>query len=279
MVRGLRGQLQRVPMPLSPRLKRSITAWIYLPPGYATSSTRFPVAYILHGAPGQARDCFVSAQVHRVAEHLILEKKVKPMILVGWDASGPKGADDVIDYLNRADGSWPMEDFITQELVPWIDANYRTQAQPQSRALIGFSAGGYGAANLGLKHPDIWSVMASHSGFFDPDSDRENITRILGPKSEMWDANNPILRVRELAPGTRLHFYMDVGRSDALLPDFLQMQRELQAQHIDYEAQIASGAHTWNYLRAHYRDSLLFVDRRWNEMASQMAPPLSIVAH
>src|ERR1035438_9067791 len=57
----------------------------------------------------------------------------------------------------RDNGHW--EDFIVRELVPYIDAHYRTLADPASRGLAGHSMGGYGAARIGMKHPDVFSCM------------------------------------------------------------------------------------------------------------------------
>lgn len=263
---GLRGQLLRVSMPYSARLKRRITAWVYLPPGYAGSTLRYPVAYILHGAPGGVRDCFVNARVHRVADDMIAAKKIAPLILIGWDGSGPNGLNDPTYYLNRRDG-YAMEDFTVRELVPWVDKNFRTRADASSRALIGFSAGGFGAANLGLKHPNVWRVIASHAGFFNPFDDVPVMKKILGPPGILWKQNSPILLARSLPAGTRLHFYMDVGRDDGLLSEFKKMEAELKSRHIDFEAQIFPGDHTWEFLTQHYHDSLRFADERWKEMA------------
>ena len=269
LVAGLHGQLLRLSMPYSPRLKRKSNVWVYLPPNYRQqANARYPVAYILHGAPGGVRDCFVNARVHRVAEKLIAANQIAPLILVGWDGTGPKGVEDTTYYLNRRDGI-AMEDFTVHELVPWIDAHFRTRANAQSRALIGFSAGGYGAANLGLKHPDVWSVMASHSGFFDPNDDAKAMKRFLGAPGPLWKQNSPLSLVRALPIGTRLHLYMDVGADDDLLGEFKKMEAELKARQIDFEAHIFPGDHTWEFLTQHYHDSLRFADARWKEMEKQ----------
>lgn len=149
LVVGLRGQILRCEMPPSKYLqRRRITAWVYLPPDYKSSTRRYPVAYLLHGAPGSVRDPFVNARVHRVAERLILVRQIEPLILVGWDGFGPRGFEDATYFLDRKDGSYQMESFVTRELVPFIDRTFRTQARSQSRALVGFSAGDYGAATF-----------------------------------------------------------------------------------------------------------------------------------
>lgn len=268
MVAGLRGSLRRVVLPPSPLLNhKRIAAWIYLPPGYANSTARYPVAYLLHGAPGEARDWWVDAKAQRVAETLIEKRMVKPLILVAHDAFGPGGVNDVQNYLDRADGTYAMESFTVQALVPWVDAHFRTRARAASRALVGFSAGGYGAANLGFKYPGVWKVSASVAGFFDPGDDAAQMTRLLGPKSKRWDDNSPLLRVRELPRGMRLHFYMDCGRSDPLFHEFKKMQRELKARGADYEVQELDGDHAWDYLHARLFDVLKFCDRRWRELS------------
>lgn len=269
LVRGLKGQLKRIALPPSKLLGgRSLTAWVYLPPGYDTGA-RFPVAYILHGSPGGVRDAFVNAGVHRVAERMILQKQIQPMILVGWDASGPRGFADPVFYLDRRDGRYQMESWMLRELVPWVDGHFKTLAWSQSRALIGFSAGGFGAANLGLKHPDVFRVMASHAGFFDPGDDVPVMKSILGPRSKLWDDNSPIQLARRVPRGMRLHFYLDCGRSDPLLGEFQKMKSELRARHIDFEAHVFAGAHDWKFLHAHYFDSLRFCDQRFRELANE----------
>jgi enterochelin esterase-like enzyme len=273
LVVGLRGQLVRRAMPPSSYLQgRRVMAWVYLPPDYQSSARRYRVAYLLHGAPGSVRDPFVNARVHRVAERLIVAKQIEPLILVGWDGFGPRGLEDVTDFLDRRDGKYQMESFVTRELVPFIDRAFRTQARPQSRALIGFSAGGYGAANLGFRHPELFGVTASHAGFFDPNDDAHTISKILGPRASntaLWNANDPILRAREVPHGVRLHFYLDCGRDDPLLSEFKKMQAELKARGVDFKAQIVDGAHDWTFLTRHYADSLRFCDERFREMASK----------
>ena len=172
----LSGTLVKKSMPMSPLLGRKITTWVYLPPGYKRLTRRYPVVYVLHGMPGEVRDCFVKGQIHNTAEQLILKRKIQPLILVGWDGQGPTGSNDITEFLDRSDGKWPMETFIVQELVPYIDRTYRTIARPEARALDGVSAGGYAAVNLMFKHPDIWKIGASHTGFFASSDDADNMT-------------------------------------------------------------------------------------------------------
>ncbi len=159
-----------------------------------------------------------------------------------------------------------MEDFALQVLVPWVDARFRTQARPEARALVGFSAGGFGAANLGLKHPDVWKVAASHNGFFSPRDDEENMTAILGPPGlgppgAAWDRNDPTKLLNERGPADGLRFYGDIGEGDDLQDEFARFGSQLQARGVLHEMHIFPGRHTWEYWAAHFHDSLLFADK------------------
>lgn len=274
----LAGKMVRFSMPFSPRLHRKITVWVYLPPGYNKSSTRYPVVYVLHGMPGEVRDCFVKGQVQDAAEHLILTRKIPPLLLVSFDAHGKSSPADVTNFLNRADGSWQMEDFMTHELVPWLDHKFRTIPQAQARALDGVSAGGYAAFNLALKYPKIWSIGASHTGFFEPDDDSRNMTDILGTRGALWNANNPMSLMQRATPQQNLSFYLDDAQGDNELNEFKLMQMLLKRRHIDAESHVFSGRHSWEYWSEHYADSLNFIGQRFarNLNLTNFARPISI---
>lgn len=276
MVAHLAGTLLRPKLPVSPLLhNHRITAWIYLPPGYSKAGNRqrYPVMYLLHGYPGSPRDLFVNASVHRVAEEMILKRQIRPCILVCWEGFGPSGPTDPQFYLDRQDGHYQMESFVVRTLLPWVDSHYRTIPDASHRALVGFSAGGFGAANLGLKHPDKWWVMASISGFFDPEDAPAIMTHVLGPEGPLWAANSPLERVRELPRGQRLHFYMDCGSNDPLIYEFQKMESELKARGIDYEAHTLPGDHAWTYVHQQFYSAFRFCDRRWKELESGQRVP------
>ena len=262
----LSGKLVKKSMPLSPLLGRKITTWVYLPPGYDRTSKRYPVVYAMHGMPGEVRDVFVKGQIQNAAEQLILARKIRPIILVGWDGEGPSGPSDITEFLDRRDGSWPMESFIVKELVPYIDRTYRTIPRAQARALVGVSAGGYAAVNLLFKHPDVWKIGASHTGFFDPNDDADNMTGILGAPGAGWNINNPMKTVASVTPTQGLHVYADIGQGDELSAEFTRFCAALQARKIDHVCHVFPGRHTWDYWSTHFFDSLQFVDSRFGAM-------------
>jgi enterochelin esterase-like enzyme len=133
---------------------------VYLPASYATNKTkRYPVVYFLHGYTDN------DAKFYGFAPHWM----TLPPLLDTAFASGKLGEMIVVTpnaftrfhgsmYSSSvATGNW--EEFIAKELVAYIDARYRTLAQPASRGLAGHSMGGYGTLRIGQKYPDVFSAL------------------------------------------------------------------------------------------------------------------------
>lgn len=137
---------------------------VYLPPGYDASGARYPVVYILTGFTGRGTmllndspwDENISARMDR----LIAENRVKPVILVMPDCFTRVGGSQYIN--SSATGNY--EDHVVKELVPYFDSKYRTLADRDHRAVMGKSSGGYGAVILAMRNPQVFGLMASHSG-------------------------------------------------------------------------------------------------------------------
>jgi enterochelin esterase-like enzyme len=125
---------------------------VYLPAQYAQEpQRRFPVVYWLHGSGGGV------VGIPKLAQHVdaaVAAGKVQPFIIVF--ANGLKNG----MYVDWKDGSAPLETMIVRELVPHIDTAYRTIATREGRLLDGFSMGGYGAARLGFKFPEIFATAS-----------------------------------------------------------------------------------------------------------------------
>lgn len=136
---------------------------VYLPPGYA-NGTRYPTTYVLTGFTGRGsmllNDAAWDENIAERMDRLIAEGKVRPMILVMPDCFTRIGGSQYIN--SPAVGRY--EDHIVQELVPFVDARYRTMADRDHRAVVGKSSGGYGSVILAMRHPEVFGLMACHSG-------------------------------------------------------------------------------------------------------------------
>src|SRR5580700_4354026 len=124
-------------------MKHEVGYNIYLPPEYAQSDRRFPVIYVLHGASAYQHE---SALVWTAPtlDQAIKQKQVPPCIYV----CGMAGRHSC--YTDSPDGTVMGETVVIKELIPHIDANYRTIASRDGRALQGYSAGGFGALKFAV---------------------------------------------------------------------------------------------------------------------------------
>ena len=138
--------------------------YCYLPPGYDTSGQRYPVIYFLSGFTGTGRmhlnyDPFVES-IDRRLDRLIADKSMPPAICVLPDCFTALGGSQYVN--STATGRY--EDYLIDELVPFVDAQLRTLASRDHRGVSGKSSGGYGALVLAMRHPDVFGALASHAG-------------------------------------------------------------------------------------------------------------------
>ncbi|MFC1633346.1 alpha/beta fold hydrolase [Planctomycetota bacterium] len=172
---------------------------VYLPPSYDQGGN-FPVVYLLHGYTGNARTFasnaytglywpaesdFPEGGIYSLLDDLIIAGELKEMIVVMPDASNMYGG----SWYTNSELTGNYEDYIVEDLVGYIDSNYRTLPSRDSRAIVGHSMGGYGAMKLAMKHPDVFGTVASHCGalYLDvlkalmPAAIEENPAGITGP--------------------------------------------------------------------------------------------------
>lgn len=209
-----------------------------LPPGYADDpARRYPVIYWLHGRGG---DPSRGGTFLRTLQQAIEQRIVPPVIAVL-----PNGLRNGF-YCNSADGRWPVERVIIDDLIPHVDATYRTIATREARLIEGQSMGGFGAARLGFGFPDLFgAVSISAGGLLDLDLARTEPTRRNGVYRSIWgsdptylEACNPSVIVRRNASAIRgrTPVRIVVGNQDALLPineRYHQLLNELAIAH-DY---------------------------------------------
>lgn len=138
---------------------------VYLPPSYATSpDRRYPVLYFLTGFTGRGLamlnvDPFVPSVPERL-DAMFADGRAREAIVVMPDCFTRFGGSQYVD--SPAVGRY--EDHVAGELVPLIDARYRTLATRDARGVFGKSSGGFGAMWLGMRHADVFGGLACHSG-------------------------------------------------------------------------------------------------------------------
>ncbi len=140
----------------SPSMKCDVGYCIYLPPGYIEEKERrYPVVFYLHGGrPGsETKSISLTPLIHAQIEN----GTIAPMIYVFVNGG-------FVSHYNYPEKNSMGEDVFVKELIPHIDATYRTIARREARGLEGFSQGGRGTARIMFKHPDLFSSCAPGGG-------------------------------------------------------------------------------------------------------------------
>ncbi len=250
--------------------------FIYLPAGYASSSRRYPVVYMLHGLGGSEDNWPSRMGLGVAADKLGLEAIVvmpdgddsfysNNIQSVPYDKClagtrfGKK--DDMRTYCVKTPR---YEDYIARDLVAHIDGTYRTIARRSGRAIGGLSMGGFGALMLAMRHPDLYSAVASHSGVAsllyrgpypyvtgkaqiadDPKPWIKSagnfgvvFERAFGTDIANWRAHDPATLGAKLAPG-QLAIYLDCGTED-------EFRLDNGMQHLHDVLKQAGVAHTYH---------------------------------
>jgi enterochelin esterase-like enzyme len=143
--------------------------YIYTPPGYnKDSKKRYPVLYLQHGGGEDETGWSNQGHANLIMDNLIAEEKASPFIIVmdngTWRMTGPRPAD-------RSSGNWPPKGWadgftktLVEDIIPMIDANYRTIADAGHRAMAGLSMGGMQTRVITLAHPEVFSYTGLFSG-------------------------------------------------------------------------------------------------------------------
>jgi enterochelin esterase-like enzyme len=145
----------RVPGAAVPRLTRA--SLVYLPPN-VDPHRRYPLVVLLHGLRGSPYSFTGSLRLAAVVDPLIASHRLPPFIAI----MPPAGLTLAFD------GEWtgPWERYVVDDVVPWASAHLPVEHTANGRAIAGFSAGAYGAIDIALRHPRLFGVAESWSGYF-----------------------------------------------------------------------------------------------------------------
>jgi hypothetical protein len=139
--------------------------WVYVPPGYDDEpERRYPSVYVLQGFTGHLTMWRNRTPFRRTfpetADAAVASGACPPVIVVYVDAWTALGGSQFVD----SPATGPYRTYLCDEIVPWVDARYRTLAEPVHRGVSGKSSGGYGAMASALRRPDLFGGLATHAG-------------------------------------------------------------------------------------------------------------------
>ena len=218
---------------------------VYTPAGYETSNKRYPVFYLLHGMGGDEEAWLTQGRTAQILDNLIAQGKAEPMIVVMTNgnvsqeaAPGETSAGFVPPSMNlpkTMEGSFESS---FMDVVKFIDANYRTIAKKQGRAIAGLSMGGFHSKFISLNNPDTFDYVGLFSaalGVTDPSI--SPIYQNEDAKLKAQFAKKPAL------------YWIGIGKTDFLIQANNAYRQKLDGLGYKYQYMETDGGHIWRNWR------------------------------
>lgn len=237
----------------SKALQRRADITVYIPPLSQTIDA-LDVVILLHGVYGSHWVWAMKAGVHKTADRLIQQGKMRPMVLV-MPSDGLHG--DGSGYLTHK--TEDFEKWIVEDVIEVVQEQIAEVKISSDFFITGLSMGGYGALRLGAKYPDIFrsfSGLSSITEFsqmkiFLEDGEYDKLCSLVSEQENVLDC---ILANKANLPD----FYFDCGSEDILVKFNRKLHQGLKENNVRHTYKENSGAHQWDYWRTCIEDSLLF---------------------
>jgi len=224
---------------ISENLREEKTVSVYLPPGY-NELISYPIVYAQDG-----QDIFMFGRIATLANYLILEKNMEPIIIVGIDVDKKRRTSE---YASEGENNKAYKKFITEELIPYIEERYQLRKETNvSRLLIGDSLGGTVSLELALENPSLFNNVLSLSGaFFQPTLNKIKIMDRLD-----WLTVWMIVGLQE-----------DEVKTDRGVFNFVEWNRNAKQLLTEKGAKISyhekEGEHIWGFWQKELPEALLY---------------------
>jgi S-formylglutathione hydrolase FrmB len=241
----------------SSAMHKEIKCVIIKPDAYQNKNQRFPVVFLLHGYSDR-----YSNWVRKVPGIKEYADQMQLVIVC------PDGGHSSWYFDSPIDSTFRYDTYISREVVKYVDANYRTLADRNHRAITGLSMGGHGALYLALKHPDVFGAAGSMSGGVDlrPFPDEWNIARRIGDAhshSLNWQKMSVINMIDRKLPQP-VAMMIECGTDDFFYPVNKQLHQKMLTLKIPHDYVERPGAHNWEYWENAIEYQLLFFHKFFN---------------
>ncbi len=239
----------------SPGLGMDRRITIYTPAGYETSTEKYPVLYLLHGAGGDEEAWIALGRTAQIMDNLIAQKKAKPMIVVMPNGNviqdGAPGEGSQNFYKPQfmipktMDGTY---EGAFSDIIKFVESNYRVKADKANRAIAGLSMGGYHTLHISRFYPNTFDYMGLFSAAI---MAREDAT------GKVYSNFDQTLKT-QMDNGYKL-YWIAIGKTDFLYDANKEYRTKLDAMKMPYQYVESEGGHTW---------------RNWRVYLTQFAPRL-----
>ena len=263
-------------------LNRTYQYRVYLPAGYEGAIERYPVIYLLHGR-GDTMDAWL--EIRSALDQLIAEGTIPPLIAILPDMPSSDRASYYVDSQYTGSLYWaePVETAFLQDLIPHVDATYRTVAAREGRLIGGYSMGGYGALRYAMAYPDhfIGALVLSPAVYI-PLPPVDSSTRefgAFGNGDTLFDEaiyqqlNYPALSDSLAQSELPIYMFIAVGDDEWKNPDpadrlhdldmeaHLVFNQVVRIPNVAAEFRVYDGGHDWTVWEAGFIEGIQYLMR------------------
>ncbi len=208
---------------------------VYLPYGYETSGQEYPVLYLQHGGGGDEEAWPVLGRACEIMDYMIERGLCKPMIVVmpncmPWGPAAPETqlAEKWMEDMSNPDFAEGLSHCksIYEDLIPFVEANYRVKADKQHRAIAGLSMGGVYTLNVTRDHPELFDYIGVLSMGFTPQESADE--HLLPLKKEGYK-----------------YYFVGCGETDIAWGNAERLMAGLDKHQMEYEFFNKVGGHSW----------------------------------
>ena len=231
---------------------------VILPQSYTQGDARYPVVYLLHGCgDNYASWLGIKPELPQIASQYNFIIVCPDGMGNGWDWNTPLTTD------------MKFEDYISDEVIRYVDSHYRTIADRSARAISGLSMGGHGAMWNAIRHRDVFGAAGSTSGGLDirPFPTNWKMKNQLGEfaaNKKRWDEHTVINLIPSLKDGD-LAIIIDCGVDDFFLEVNRRAHQSLLDHNIKHDYIERPGAHNHTYWNNSIEYQLLFFHKFFNQ--------------
>ncbi len=214
----------------SPALGEMRTFHVYTPPGYNRGgSETYPVFYLFHGSGNDDRGWTVIGRAHYIMDNFIADGSAVPMIIVIPNGQYPRNRNGY-DF-----GAYERD--LLDAIIPAVEREYRVKTDRGSRAMAGFSMGGFQTLHIGVKHQEMFDWLGSFSGGVEETYEKEY--------SRYLDTLNDRVSLLWVGNG---------DNDDVIRTRHDTMTEMFDRRKVIYTFELYSGGHTWDVWRQCFRD-------------------------
>lgn len=241
-------------------LHRDLPAHVYLPAGSPSATRHLATIYFLHGTPGGYSDWLDLGNAKTILDDAIAHGDIPPVAAVFPEVDDQPNA--ATEYVNRRDGTYPIMDYLTTELPATVERQFHLAASP--RAIVGLSEGGYGAANIAIRHPGVFGYAASLSGYFVARDIPDN-SFAFGHDAAYARVNSPLYWISDQPTVKLPKLYLAAEQGDEYDQELQTFAAKLKELNIPAEVHFAPGTHDWPLWQAQLPDVLRWLGRYWTK--------------